>query len=146
MFSGRANLNLDSKGRLAVPAKYRDALAGVCADQLVITADSPRYLLIYPKPEWAAISEELMRRSNANPVVRKLQRLLIGHAQDAAIDAQGRILISPELRTYVGLDKAVTLIGLGKKFELWDEARCNEEMNEPMPGDDAGVALEGFSW
>lgn len=146
MFQGRANLNLDSKGRLAMPAKYRDALTTECAGQLVLTADSPRYLLIYPKAEWTAMRDELMRRSNANPVVRKLQRLLVGHAQDAEIDAQGRILISPELRTYAGLDKNVTLIGLGKKFELWDETRCNEEMNEPMAQEDLGSALEGFSW
>ena len=146
MFQGRANLNLDSKGRLAVPAKYRDALAAECAGQLVLTADSPRHLLIYPKSEWTAIRDELMRRSNANPVVRKLQRLLVGHAQDAEMDGQGRILISPELRAYAGLDKNVTLIGLSKKFEWWDEARCNEEMNEPIIQENLGPALEGFSW
>jgi MraZ protein len=146
VFQGRANLNLDSKGRLAVPAKYRDVLTAECAGQLVITADSPKYLLIYPKPEWNVIHQDLMNRSNANPMVKKLQRILIGNAQDVEIDGAGRVLIAPELRRHVGLEKNVMLVGLGRKFELWDEAKWNEEMNEPLSLEDLGSELEGFSW
>lgn len=146
MFHGRANLNLDNKGRLAVPAKYRDALAAECAGQLVVTADSAKCLLIYPKSEWNAIEQDLMRRSNANPVVKKLQRMLVGNAQEVEVDSAGRILIAPELRLHVGLDKNVTLVGLGRKFELWDEAKWNGEMNEPLALEDLGAELEGFSW
>jgi len=146
VFQGRANLNLDSKGRLAIPAKYRDVLNAACAGQLVITADSPRYLLIYPKPEWNAIHQDLMSRSNANPKVKKLQRVLVGNAQEVEIDSAGRVLVAPELRQHVGLDKNVTLVGLGRKFELWDEAKWNEEMSEPLTLDDLGSELEGFSW
>lgn len=146
MFQGRTDLSLDSKGRLAMPVKYRDALTEVCAGQLVITADSPNYLLIYPKPEWTAIREELMRRSNAIPAIKKLQRLLVGNAQDTEIDGQGRILVSPELRAYVGLDKTVTLLGLEKKFELWDQAKLDEELKEPPAGVELGAALGDFSW
>jgi MraZ protein len=87
-----------------------------------------------------------MRRSNAIPAIKKLQRLLVGNAQDAEIDAQGRILVSPELRTYVGLDKNVTLLGLEKKFELWDQAKLDEELKEPPPGGELGSALGNFSW
>ncbi|HVK55610.1 MAG TPA: division/cell wall cluster transcriptional repressor MraZ [Burkholderiales bacterium] len=146
MFQGRANLNLDSKGRLAVPAKYRDVLTAECAGQLVITADSSKYLLIYPKPEWNVIHQDLMSRSNANPMVKKLQRILIGNAQDVEIDSAGRVLIAPELRRHVGLEKNVMLVGLGRKFELWDETKWNEEMNEPLSLEDLGSELEGFSW
>jgi len=146
VFQGRANLNLDSKGRLAVPAKYRDALIAGCAGQLVITTDSPKYLLIYPKPEWNVIHQDLMSRSNANPMVKRLQRILIGNAQEVEFDSAGRVLIAPELRQQVGLDKSVTLVGLGRKFELWDEAKWNEEMNEPLALEDLGSELEGFSW
>lgn len=146
MFHGRANLNLDSKGRLAVPTKYRDALAAECAGQLVVTADSNQYLLIYPKPEWNAIQQKLMGLSNANPKVKKLQRLLIGNAQEAELDGSGRILVSPELRQFAGLDKSVTLVGLGIKFELWDEGKWNEQMGEPLFLGDTGTELEGFSW
>jgi len=146
VFQGRANLNLDSKGRLAVPAKYRDVLTAECAGQLVITADSSKYLLIYPKPEWNVIHQDLMSRSNANPMVKKLQRILIGNAQDVEIDSAGRVLIAPELRRHVGLEKNVMLVGLGRKFELWDETKWNEEMNEPLSLEDLGSELEGFSW
>jgi MraZ protein len=146
MFHGRANLNLDSKGRLAMPAKYRDALAAECAGELVVTADSNHYLLIYPKPEWKAIQQKLMALSNANPKVKKLQRLLVGNAQEAQLDGAGRILVSPELRQFAGLEKNVTLVGVGSKFELWDEAKWNEQMGEPLVLDELGTELEGFSW
>jgi MraZ protein len=146
VFHGRANLNLDSKGRLAMPAKYRDLLAADCAGQLVVTADSTQYLLIYPRTEWNAIQQKLMRLSNANPKVKKLQRLLIGNAQEAELDSAGRILVSPELRQFAGLDKNVTLVGLGSKFELWDEAKWSEQMSEPLALEDLGAELEGFSW
>jgi MraZ protein len=146
MFHGRANLNLDSKGRLAMPAKYRDALTAQCAGQLVVTTDSNQYLLIYPKPEWNAIHHKLMGLSNANPKIKKLQRLLIGNAQEVELDGAGRILVSPELRQFANLEKSVTLVGLGSKFELWDEAKWNEQMGEPLMLDELGTELEGFSW
>lgn len=146
MFQGRTNLNLDNKGRLAIPAKHRDVLLAECAGQLVVTADSLNYLLIYPKPEWNAIAQDLMRRSNANPVVKKLQRMLVGSAQEVEVDGAGRILISPELRNQVGLDKNVTLVGQGRKFELWDEAKWHGEVSEPLVLGDSSTGLEGFSW
>lgn len=147
MFQGRVNLNLDNKGRLAVPAKYRETPAIVeCAGKLVITADSLNYLLIYPLPEWATVQQNLMRLSNANPTIKKLQRMLIGNAQEVDIDASGRILIAPELRKHAGLDKSVMLVGLGQKFELWDEAKWNAEMSAPLSLDDIGSDLQGFSW
>ena len=146
MFHGRANLNLDSKGRLAVPAKYRDALAAQCAGQLVLTADSREHLLIYPAPEWNSVQEGLMRLSNANPIVKKLQRFLVGNAQEAELDSAGRILVSPELREFAGLDKSLTLVGVGRKFELWDAAKLNQQMSEPLSYEEMKGELEGFSW
>ncbi|MBA2689714.1 MAG: division/cell wall cluster transcriptional repressor MraZ [Burkholderiales bacterium] len=146
MFHGRANLTLDNKGRLAVPAKYRDALNADGAGQLVVTADSNEYLLIYPKAEWNGIHQKLMRVANANPIVKQLQRMLVGNAQEAEIDSAGRILISPELRHFAGLEKNVTLVGLGAKFELWDETRWTAKMSEPLALDSITGQLDGFSW
>lgn len=147
MFQGRVNLNLDSKGRLAVPTKYRETSAITeSANKLVITADSLNYLLIYPLHEWTTVQQNLMKLSNANPMVKKLQRMLIGNAQEVEIDSSGRILIAPELRKHAGLDKSVMLVGLGQKFELWDEAKWNAEMNAPINLEDVGSNLDGFSW
>jgi MraZ protein len=88
----------------------------------------------------------LMGLSNANPKIKKLQRLLIGNAQEVELDGAGRILVSPELRQFANLEKNVTLVGLGSKFELWDEAKWNEQMGEPLMLDELGTELEGFSW
>ncbi len=142
MFHGRANLNLDSKGRLAIPARYHQDLASACERRLVVSAFSRECLQIYPWPVWDALNAKLLSRTNVNPEIRKLQRQLIGHAQDVEMDASGRILISPELRSHAGLDKSVALIGMGSKFELWDPARLDEEIGDPVDfgsiGDELG--------
>lgn len=134
MFRGVSNLSLDSKGRLAIPARYRDRLESFCASRLVITVDSDRCLLIYPEPTWTEIERKLQQLPSFNPAARKLQRLYIGHAHDTEMDAQGRVLLPPELRKFAALDKRVALVGQGNKFELWDEdtwnGNCEEWLSE----------------
>lgn len=147
MFRGIAQLNLDSKGRLAVPARYRDALAERCAGHLVITADADRCLLIYPLPDWEIIQQKLEGLSNLDPRVRELQRRLIGFAVDTDIDGAGRVLIPPALRQFAQLDKSVVLVGQGRKFELWSEDGW-QQLVERAGGFGAGglpPELEGFS-
>lgn len=147
MFQGAAQLNLDSKGRLAIPARYRDMLAAHCAGQLVLTADADGCLLMYPQPEWQPIREKLMQLSAFNPRIRALQRFLVGHAEDVAMDGAGRVLISPTLRNYAALEKRVMLVGQGSKFEIWDEARWQAQ-HEKMIGftdGDLPPELEGFT-
>lgn len=123
VFRGVAQLNLDSKGRLAVPARHRDALFERCAGHLVITADADRCLLIYPLPDWELIQQKLEGLSNLDPRVRELQRRLIGFAVDVDMDGAGRVLVSPELRRFAQLEKSVVLVGQGRKFELWNDER-----------------------
>jgi len=147
MFQGAAQLNLDSKGRLAIPARYRDLLLAHCAGQLVLTADADGCLLIYPQPEWQPIYDKLNKLSSFNPKSRALQRLLIGHANDEVMDGAGRVLISPTLRSYANLDKHVMLVGQGNKFELWDETRWHAQQEAAlsfMKGE-LPLELEGFS-
>lgn len=147
MFQGAAQLNLDNKGRLAIPSRHRDMLLAHCAGQLVLTADADGCLLLYPQPEWQPIREKLMQLSAFNPRIRALQRFLVGHAEDVVMDAAGRVLISPTLRNYAALDKRVMLIGQGNKFEVWDEARWQAQ-HEKMPAfTDGGLPaeLEGFT-
>ena len=123
MFRGVAHLALDSKGRLAIPAKHREALAARDAGHLVLTADPGRCLLLYPLSEWEPIERRLMSLSSFDEQLRRLQRLLVGHADDVMLDAAGRILVPPALRQYATLDKRVILVGQGNKFELWDETK-----------------------
>jgi MraZ protein len=147
MFQGAAQLNLDSKGRLAVPARYRDVLLNACAGNLVLTADADGCLLLYPQPEWQPIRDKLLKLSALNPKIRALQRRLIGYAEDVLMDNAGRVLISPALRTYGGMDKRVMLVGQGNKFELWDEDKWQLQQTADLSfaAGELPPELEGFS-
>ena len=147
MFQGAAQLNLDSKGRLAIPAKHRDELMAHCAGQLVLTADADGCLLFYPQPEWQPIRDKLLKLSALNPRIRALQRRLIGYAEEVEMDAVGRVLISSALRTYASLDKRVMLIGQGNKFELWDEAKWTAQQDAELSfaNGELPPELEGFT-
>ena len=134
MFRGVSTLNLDGKGRLAIPTKYRDELALCCASQLVVTADKDRCLLLYPEPEWRKVELKLKNLPTFDKVARKLQRLYIGYASDLEMDGQGRILLPPSLREYAEMNKRVALVGQGNKFEIWNEEAWNAQWE-----DDAGL-------
>ena len=122
MFRGVNNVNLDAKGRMAMPTRYREILVDRCDGQLIVTIDiDERSLLIYPLQDWEALERDLTRLPNFNKSARKIQRLLIGHATDAELDTSGRLLIPPPLRQYASLEKKAVLIGQGRKFELWSE-------------------------
>lgn len=127
MFRGANKVTLDAKGRLAMPTRYRDRIVERSNGRLVATVDrADRCLQIYPLPEWEEIELKLRRLPTLNPVARKLQRLMIGHATDVELDNSGRILVPPSLREYANLSRAAMLVGQGNRFELWDEALWNE--------------------
>lgn len=126
MFRGINSITLDSKGRIAIPAKYRERLHAEAEGQVVVTVDSARCLFVYPLPEWELVERKLVQLPSLNPHTRRLQGLLMGHATDLELDAHGRILIPPPLREFARLEKQVVLIGQGNKFELWDEEHWNE--------------------
>lgn len=130
MFRGVAQINLDVKGRLAFPSRYRDKLIQSSNGQIVVTVDRDHCLLIYPLPEWERIEQKLIRLPTLNRTARRLQRLLIGHATECQLDGNGRILLPPPLRAFAGLDKKAVLIGQGNKFELWDESIWNERRDQ----------------
>lgn len=130
MFRGVNSINLDSKGRMAMPTRYRERLDESCAGQLVVTIDTEeRCLLIYPLPVWEDIQRKIEALPSFNPAARRIQRLLIGHATDIELDASGRLLLTQPLRDYANLGKKAVLLGQGKKFELWDE-ECWTERRE----------------
>lgn len=130
MFRGINTINLDTKGRMAVPARYREPLLDRHAGRLVATIDTQqKCLLLYPVDEWEVIEAELQKLPSFDPVARRAQRLLIGHATDLEMDGNGRILLPQVLRQYAELDKHVALVGQGKKFEIWSEALWNQQMD-----------------
>ncbi len=147
MFRGIAQLNLDGKGRLAVPSRHRDALLEHCGGHLVITADADRCLLVYPLPDWELIQQKLEGLSNLDPRVRELQRRLIGFAVDVDMDGAGRILVSPALRQFAQLEKNVVLVGQGRKFELWNQESWEQLIDQAGSFGAGGLPpeLEGFS-
>lgn len=104
MFRGATLVNLDSKGRLSVPTRYRDQLIESATGQMVCTIDIHHpCLLLYPLPEWEIIEQKLSRLSSMNPVERRVQRLLLGHASECQMDSAGRLLVAPVLRQHAGL-------------------------------------------
>ncbi len=132
MFGGVSSLMLDSKGRLAIPAKHRDALLVRAQGRLIITADPSGCLLVYPEPEWIPVRDKLNTLSGAQMSIR---RFIVGQAEEVEMDGSGRILVPPSLRQRAQLDKAVALVGMGNKFELWDDAKWNAATEAVMAMD-----------
>ena len=121
MFSGASSINLDAKGRFAIPVRYRDILRVESEGKLVITVDiQSSCLLLYPLKEWHQIEAKLMQLSDTQPTERALKRLLLGHAHECELDNNGRILLPLPLRQYANLQKHTMLVGQLNKFELWD--------------------------
>ena len=149
-FRGINNLALDTKGRMAMPSRYRERLLENCDGQLVVTVDPDGCLLVYPLPEWEIIESKLVKLPSFNKRAKSIQRLLIGHATECDMDGQGRILLPTLLREYAGLTKKIVMIGQGKKFEIWDEEVWSDGQDALLSSvqDDEGelpVALEELS-
>jgi MraZ protein len=146
-FRGVNELVLDAKGRLAIPSRHRETLANGGDARLVITADPSRCLLVYPRAVWEPIQDRLMSLSGFNERIRSLQRLLVGHADDAEIDGSGRILVSPALRAFARLDREVVLVGQGHRLELWSAPEWHARTEQAIAFDAGGIPaeLDGFS-
>ena len=131
MFRGVNGINIDAKGRIVMPTRYRERLQEECHGRIVMTIDTEeRCLLLYPLTAWEDIESKLAALPSFNPAARRIQRLLIGHATEAELDSHGRILLAPLLREYAGLNKRIMLVGQGKKFELWDETHWQQRRGE----------------
>ncbi|QSX33984.1 division/cell wall cluster transcriptional repressor MraZ [Shewanella avicenniae] len=133
MFSGASALNLDAKGRIAMPMRYRDLLRADSDGKLVVTVDiQAKCLLIYPIHEWLVIAAKLQKLSDMQPHERALKRLMLGYAQECELDSNGRILLTPPLRKYAELDKKLMLVGQLNKFELWDEQLWQQQLDASL--------------
>ncbi len=142
VFQGASALSLDAKGRLAVPARHRDALQALCNGQLTLTKHPEGCLMVFPRPAWEVFRDKVA----ALPMSASgWKRIFLGNAQDVEIDGAARVLVAPELRAAAGLSKDVMLLGMGSHFELWDAQRYAaheaEVMAQAMPD-----VLQDFSF
>jgi len=136
VFRGVNAINLDQKGRMALPTRYRESVHERCEGQMIATIDTEdRCLLLYPLPEWLEIERKVEALPSFNKAARRVQRLLIGHATDVEMDKSGRIVLPPVLRQYAGLDKEIMLVGQGKKFEIWSEDHWNAQRDSWLEED-----------
>jgi MraZ protein len=121
MFRGVSHINMDAKFRIAIPTRYRELLLEQSTGRMVANIDlnQPKCLVLYPSNVWVGIEERIQSQLlNAGKSARIL-RLLLSHASDVDMDANGRLLLPAELRTHINLE--AVLLGLGKKLELWRE-------------------------
>lgn len=131
MFQGSSSLLLDAKGRMTVPTRHRDALSEQCEGKLTLTRHPDGCLMLFPRPVW-----EIHRKELAGlPIgARNWTRIFLGNALDVEMDATGRILISPELRSAASLTREVMMLGMGSHFEVWDSALLAAKEAEAIAG------------
>ncbi len=117
-FLGTHTPKLDDKGRLVLPAKFREGFAG----GLVLTKGQDRSIVVWPAAEFASYAERLNEASRSDPRAQAYQRVLFSGASDEIPDRQGRITVPPTLREYAGLDRDVVVVGKNATAEIWDAA------------------------
>ncbi|PYF84460.1 MULTISPECIES: division/cell wall cluster transcriptional repressor MraZ [Marinomonas] len=139
MFRGIHQVSVDVKGRMSLPARLRDDLAQYDDDGVVVTIDPvSRCLLLYPLSEWEQIQQKLDKLPTFQPQARRLQRLLVGHATDLEVDKAGRILLPAPLREFARLDKKLTILGQGKKLEIWSQEEWEAQREDYLSQDALG--------
>ena len=147
MFRGFSSVSLDSKGRLAIPSRFRERLMEIAGGCLVQTLNPlDRSLWLYPLPEWDLIEEKLAVLSDFDRQSRRSKQMMRGYATDCQLDSHGRILVPAELRAYAQLDKQVIILGQGNKFEIWDRGTWEEQRDRwlSMVGDEEGTPVEAL--
>jgi MraZ protein len=141
VFRGIQVINVDQKGRIAIPKRHRNQLVAEVQGQIILTIDTEqRCLLLYPFPIWEKIEQKVAALPSFQPTTRRIQRLLIGHATELNLDSHGRILIPPLLRDYAGIAKQIVLVGQGNKFELWDQESWQQQRDKWL---NTEIATEG---
>jgi len=121
VFIGEYKHNLDEKGRLAIPTKFRADLS----KGAVVTRGLDTSLFLFPKEEWDKLAEKLASLPLGQSSSRAFARLMLAGAMDVEVDKQGRVVLPEYLRTYAGLEKSVVIAGLFNRLELWDESTWN---------------------
>ena len=125
MFMGEYNHTIDAKGRLIVPAKFREILG----DNFIVTKGFDGCLFVYPNDEWTRFEEKLKSLPLTNKNARQFTRFFLAGAAACEVDKQGRILLPQVLREFASLEKDVVLVGVASRIEIWSRERWDESMN-----------------
>ncbi len=150
MFRGINSVKLDDKGRLALPVRFRESVIATVQGKCVLTIDvAEPCLLLYPLTEWEVVQRHLESLANVNAKARMVQRLLIGHATDLELDANGRIRVPGLLSDHADLGKQLKVVGQGNKIEIWSEAAWADGMRRWVDSEAVrsladGASLEGL--
>ncbi len=135
MFLGRYAHSLDTKGRLAIPARFREALGA----EAVITRGIDRCLSLYPMSAWQPLAEKVSALSISDPDARAFRRMVFAEAAYVEFDRQGRILIPPDLRRYAGLDREAVVVGMHTYVEIWTPEQW-EAQSQVMEQEGSSIA------
>jgi MraZ protein len=128
-FKGKTVHTINSSGRISIPSKIRDVLKMKYQDETIVLINYGKHLIAYPLVEWAKKEQELAENPPPTPEARKALHLLYSSMEECSIDKQGRILISPELRKSVGLEKECVIVGIMNKFEIWSKENWDKEFD-----------------
>jgi len=147
VFQGAAQVNLDAKGRMAVPTRVRDPLTQGGTVKLVLTAHPDGCLLLYPLPAWEPIRAQVMSFPSLDRQASLWKRLLVGFAQDVELDTAGRLLIPPELRDFAHIKRPVMFVGQGSHYEIWDLEAWQKQLENLRSGGTPTLppGMENFS-
>ena len=147
VFQGANQINLDAKGRMAVPTRARDPLTQGGTVRLVLTAHPDGCLLLYPNPAWDPIRTQVMAFPSLDRQLSVWKRLLVGFAQEVEPDAAGRLLLPPELRDFAHITRQVMFVGQGSHFEIWDLENWNQQLETLRSGGSPSLppGMENFS-
>lgn len=135
VFLGRHAHNLDAKGRLAIPARFREALA----EGLILTRGIDRCLALYPMAAWRPLADKVAALPVTDADARNFRRLVFAEAVDLMLDAQGRILVPPALREYAGIEREAWVVGVDTSIEIWSPRQW-AEVASSLDADGAAIA------
>jgi MraZ protein len=140
VFRGEFSLNLDAKGRLAVPSRYREQLVEITGGKLIATISlMDPCLVVYPLPDWEKIEHQLRNLPALDRKAQTIRQLLIGRAADLELDSHNRVLLPQHLREFAKLEKRVKMVGQVNNFELWDESTwqrwCADQLAQVQTGE-----------
>jgi MraZ protein len=147
VFQGASQVNLDAKGRMAVPTRIRDPLTQGGTVKLVLTAHPIGCLLLYPSPSWEPVRAQVMAFPALDRHLSTWKRIVVGFAEELELDGAGRLLISPELRDFAHITRPVMLVGQGSHYEIWDLESWKLQLETLKSGGDPVVppGMESFS-
>ncbi len=131
MFRGSSFHTIDAKGRVIIPARFREVINAGGSDGVMVSG-MDGCLFAYPFDEWSNIEKRILSLAEKSASMRRFRRLFIGGAFECGIDKQDRILVPPSLRAYADLDKEIVLVGVLDHFEIWSRTNWDMENENLM--------------